>query len=884
MAGEGARFEVGFTQAIGLMFLLLAVFVVAAGTGEVANIRAVQGEVTGISASSLPELVDNQKILLSIENLRRFAEVAYVSRDTRIRREARLSAREVVGETAFLSSGILRAEALRSARIIDSIVRVRAALETEHEAVRISAAIYLQSLESISPYLRTPQDRQAAFGLLVDFFLSPREEMTVRDPAEVTLAFQRHIREVQMVLDRLGSSQGPATRSYLEAAMLNLDSSLHAIASSLNAIGDRQGELNDLWEEIDGLLRSMRDSVRLGAENSIEGALAGIGEASEEALVKAHAIFGILIALLAADFILLYAFVSRPLRWTSRKLTDIQEGILDTPAPVIRVREVADLARLLDRFSSRLVDIYRQTNELEEAAAGKRDLEEVMRAVFLSSLDGYVVWRDAGVELVSPMILKLLGLDSREEFRRGYASLGFHPDRLAELLTIASFEKSVREEAQLVSKGGKPVPVELTHLPVRLRGADCLLTYIRDLRRQKRSEQALMEAKEQAEVAARAKTEFLANMSHEVLTPMNGILGYTRSILKDGISGDQRRKLMLVEDHARRLSSVMNDILDYSAIETGKVSVSATDFRLERVLRSAIERRISEAEARGIEIFMRIPPLRGEVLTGDSALLGKVLDRLIDNAVKFTEEGYVCLEASELRGDDPAPPEGAVTVLLTVHDTGIGVPMGADDCGIFRAFHQADNTASRRHGGTGLGLAFAKRAVELLGGRIWCEPRPGGGSSFRFTVRFLRSRADPADEGALRGMTALVAAVPTPSREALAECLDYFCLSARVVSGMGEAAAVIDGGGVTPDFLLLDARLPGALDFLKGRSRGGRVGPPAPDGAAGEPTVGGGTAVVLMGSRTAARSFDAELSAGFLERPCCPEMLYLALVRALARE
>ncbi|MDR1037182.1 MAG: hypothetical protein LBT40_11630 [Deltaproteobacteria bacterium] len=883
------RLEAGFSLCIGLMFLVLAVFVVATWTVEVSDLGAMRQRVTAISGASLPELVDTQKILLSIENLRRFAEVAYVSRTPKSRREARLSAREIVAETVFLSSEALHEDALRVSRIIDAIVRSRTGIEKEMEIIAASSVAYLQAVEHIAPRLRTAAERQAAFGLFLDFFLAPREDFSTRPPQEVAIAFQRHIRDMQIVADAISPGLSPALSAEMASAMRSLDSSLHAIAESSRVMDAANAELNENWVEIDQLLKGMRDRARLGGESAVEGALGAIGDVADAALRSANVLFAVLMVLIALDFALLYAFVTKPLKWTSRKLMEIQEGVLDTPAPVIRVREVALLARLLDRFAGRLGDLYRQSGELEEAAAAKNDLEEVMRAVFMASLDGYVVWRGGRVELVSPMTLKLLGVDAREEFSRRPERFGFSRDRLRELARTAAFEKSVREEVRLEGRGGLSVPAELTHLPVRFRGRDCLLTYIRDLRRQKRSEEALRLAKLQAEAGAKAKSEFLANMSHEIMTPLSAILGLTRMTLAGNLEPPQQERLAKVEGEARKLVSVMHDILDFSAMDSGHIDREVSDFSVARVMKAVIDSRAPDAEAKGVTLAMKIPTGLPPRLSGDAGLLAKVLDRLTDNAVKFTDRGRVTLEACELapgfgtgRGASvsgtgesgagelvaggsgeglPGPAEpglaqsgagesgagglgqglpgageswargfgqgptgtgesgangfgqgrsgpgeseadwfgkgrpgagehgaegllsggseaeepgagrfgqgepgtegsgsgllfpvmpgavrpgrwsmgsagsGTVTVLFTVRDTGIGIPPGREE-GLFSVFSQADGSAARRHGGTGLGLSFAKKAVEMLGGRIWYAPVEGGGTIFHFTARF----------------------------------------------------------------------------------------------------------------------------------------------------
>ena len=230
--------------------------------------------------------------------------------------------------------------------------------------------------------------------------------------------------------------------------------------------------------------------------------------------------------------------------------------------------------------------------------------------------------------------------------------------------------------------------------------------------------------------ASQHKSQFLANMSHELRTPLNAVLGYTELILDD-IYGETPQKMREVLDriqrNGRHLLGLINDVLDLSKIEAGQLELALADYSMRDVVasvQSAVESLAKEKEiALKIELQPDLPPAHG-----DERKLTQVLLNLVGNAIKFTDEGEVAIKA--------AAADGAITV--SVRDSGPGISE-ADQAKIFEEFQQADSSVTRAKGGTGLGLTISKRIVELHGGRIWVESRPGQGATFSFT---LPTRAD----------------------------------------------------------------------------------------------------------------------------------------------
>ena len=402
-----------------------------------------------------------------------------------------------------------------------------------------------------------------------------------------------------------------------------------------------------------------------------------------------------------------------------------------------------------------LVSVYiahqlaRYRRERDAAEAAVRRNEERFRSLIERGSDVITILDAEGViRYESPSIERRLG--HRAEDRLGErASRYVHPEDLRAV--TAAFGRAldghaVSVECRAARRDGswRDVEAVFTNLLDHPAVGGIVVNW-RDIGERKRAEEEraryvheLARARDQALASTRAKSMFLANMSHEVRTPMNVIIGMTDMVLDTDLRSDQRANLERVRAAAIGLLAIINDILDASKIEAGKLTIEAVDMDLRRTLVEAAGLLVPAASAKGLSLTCVIEPDVPAQVKGDPVRVRQTLVNLVGNAVKFTDRGAITVEARVLRRAS-----SHVVVRVSVIDTGIGIPPERQ-AGLFESFAQGDDSTTRVYGGTGLGLAICRQLVTLMGGHMGVESQPGRGSTFWFELT-MKCRTTGAD-------------------------------------------------------------------------------------------------------------------------------------------
>jgi PAS domain S-box-containing protein len=488
----------------------------------------------------------------------------------------------------------------------------------------------------------------------------------------------------------------------------------------------------------------------------------------------------------------------------------------------------------------------------DRVAAQRALAENEERFRFLAENSSDLIARhrpDGTVTYVSPASEALLGYRPEELLDTNFYDL-FHPEDL-DAVTAADVPpgrdgRSGALEYRVRRKDGSWTWFETTSRIIAGSTGEVLEVQAasRDVSARKKAEGELKAAKEAAEVATRAKSEMLANVSHEIRTPMNAILGMTDLALGTETDDEQREYLGTVRSSAESLLTIINDLLDLSRIEAGRLELERIPFTLRDVLEDCTRMMQVRAADKGLDLVLRFDPSLPARMVGDPGRLRQIVVNLLGNAVKFTEQGSVTVTVSQF--DESAEDVG---IQVSVEDTGVGIAADKLEV-IFEAFRQADGSTTRRFGGTGLGLAISSELAAAMGGRIWAESTPGRGSVFRFTARFGEAPPDTAiDESRIEGPIAIVGH-PGASRSWIRQSLVDAGLAVEVASDLVTAIAV--ASRVRPAAIVYDTTNPTDVETLRSSSVLATI-----------PIV----AVAASGRRGDARRFRDAGATGYLARP-----------------
>lgn len=450
-----------------------------------------------------------------------------------------------------------------------------------------------------------------------------------------------------------------------------------------------------------------------------------------------------------------------------------EQGDFSTPVAVEPHTEVGQIATEYNRVLQRVND---EIHRCESATEIARQAELKYRGIFENAVEGIFRTTPDGRYIdANPALARLYGFDSPEqlmsEWTRIDRQLYVSPDRRAEFVDLIEEQGSIIGFESLVyRRDGEIIWISESARAVRDDSGKTLYYEgnVEDITRRKENEE-LQRQVEQIEAANEAKSTFLARMSHEIRTPLNGVVGMLELLSATTLNEKQRQYVRIGHSSAHALLSLINDILDFSKIEAGKLDLEELDFDLPELLDDVVDMFAHRAEAKGIELNCRVPTEIPRIMVGDPERLRQVVINLVNNALKFTEQGEVRIALEKIRESDDT-----IDVCFSVTDTGCGIAAENLDR-LFKAFSQSSASVSRTHGGTGLGLAICKQIIELMGGQIGVESEFGLGSTFWFRIPFAKS-SSPQDNLAgvpaeLKGLRVLVVDDTDSNRQILRDHL-----------------------------------------------------------------------------------------------------------------